>query len=102
MYAVHHTAKLTMINIEHAQRRAHAARMRELDQWSGHPVRRAAGLAIRHRVALAGATVLLMLSMVATALASGGGEAGAGAQAGGGTSVGGGDACVTVGRRTLC
>lgn len=102
MYAVHHSARLEMINLEHAHRRTHAAQMRDLDPLSGHPVRRATSIAIRHRVALAGATVLLMLSMVATAFAAGGsGQSGAGAESGG-TSAGGGEACVQVGRRIAC
>ncbi|MFN2484481.1 MAG: hypothetical protein ABR509_06020 [Candidatus Limnocylindria bacterium] len=102
MYAVHHSAKLEMINLEHAHRRAHAAQMRDLDPLSGHPVRRAASIAVRHRLALAGATILLMLSMVASAFATGGGgQSGAGAQSGG-TSAGGAEACVQVGRRIAC
>ena len=72
MYAVHHTSSLQMINVEQAQRRAHSELVRQATGHDETPRQRVARMAMRHRLALAGATALLMVGMVATAFPGGG------------------------------
>lgn len=98
MYAVNHTSNLQMINVEQAHRRAHSEQIRQLTTANGlSPRARVTRVALRHKLAVAGATAVLMLGMVATAFATGGGSPTASA-----ADSGSGQACVQLGRVTVC